>query len=205
MLIIISPPANLQDEIPLLIRLFEAGAEYFHLRKPGLSAGDLAVYLRQIPEPFHTRIILHTHYELLEEFNLKGIHIKRDQVAPILNESAHKSTSCHAIAELAELDDSYTYAFLSPVFDSISKQGYRAAFALQELQDYFGTTPGNTPVIALGGLAPGTIQPALAAGFDGVALLGCIWEPCSQGKPEQAMDNFTTARDELVSCSHRLA
>ena len=44
----------------------------------------------------------------------------------------------------------YDYVFLSPIFDSVSKQGYQAAFEPAELR---ALLPAPCPVIALGGEA----------------------------------------------------
>ncbi len=69
--------------------------------------------------------------------------------------------------------------FLSPVFDSISKEGYASAFDLAEAQGFLqklAKRPGHRPsVLALGGIESGNIAAVQQAGFAGAAVLGSVW------------------------------
>jgi len=72
------------------------------------------------------------------------------------------------------------YCFLSPVYDSISKAGYRAAGFLapgegrrRRLAAALGRSP--VPVLALGGVGPGKLAELRDAGFAGAAVLGAVW------------------------------
>ena len=67
------------------------------------------------------------------------------------------------------------YVFLSPVFDSISKTGYAAAFPDgAELSDRLICS--RYPVYALGGVTRERLEEVHALGFAGAALLGAVWE-----------------------------
>ncbi|MCK5741722.1 MAG: thiamine phosphate synthase [Chlorobi bacterium] len=66
-----------------LIRLFEAGAEYFHLRKPNSSAEDIRRYIDSIPQVYHSKIVLHQHYDLLDVYDIKGIHFTSQTINQI--------------------------------------------------------------------------------------------------------------------------
>ena len=57
--------------------------------------------------------------------------------------------SLHSLGELSEDLHGLDYAFLSPVFDSISKQGYTAAFDSEALKE--AVSKAACPIIALGG------------------------------------------------------
>ena len=60
------------------------------------------------------------------------------------------------------------------VFDSISKQGYAAAFADRaELASCLATS--RYPVLALGGVTPARLAEVAELGFAGAALLGGVW------------------------------
>ena len=77
------------------------------------------------------------------------------------------SRSCHSLDELtAEAN----YLFLSPIFDSISKPGYRAAFSAEELR---GKVDGR--VFALGGVTFEQLPYIQELGFGGAAMLGAAW------------------------------
>lgn len=75
-----------------------------------------------------------------------------------------------------------TMYFLSPVFDSISKQGYKSKFNLQELkiflqkQKILSDENSRSEAIALGGIDEDKIQLCSALGFAGVAVCGAIWQ-----------------------------
>ena len=66
------------------------------------------------------------------------------------------SRSLHSLAELRS-SSGLEYAFLSPIFDSISKQGYKAAFEEEKLRQ--ALADNSVPVIALGGLDLGFVLP----------------------------------------------
>jgi thiamine-phosphate pyrophosphorylase len=79
------------------------------------------------------------------------------------------------------------YCFLSPVYDSISKVGYRSAGFLGEEQKgeeqrrspsplAAALARAPLPVLALGGVGPGKLRELRAAGFAGAAVLGAVWQ-----------------------------
>lgn len=195
MVIIITPPRSLPDEESIVNRLFENGLHLLHLRKPGADRETLENFIRGIAPRFRERVIVHDHFELVEEYGLKGIHLKHDQAATFTERERypHVSVSCHSFEEIGSLAFTPDYVFLSPVFDSISKPGYNTAFDLNLLKEKLKTVP--VPVVALGGITPDKVTACRKAGFDGVALLGYIWE-----KPSEALSRFLKIfPDEVMS------
>lgn len=131
--IIITSPEFLSGEAIFIDKLFSQGLDLLHLRKPEASLEAYKQLLFQIPEQWHSRIVLHEHFELAEEYKLHGIHLnRRCSVAPKAYHGSI-SCSCHTIEEVITQKDSKDYVFLSPIFDSISKVGYHAAFSLPHL------------------------------------------------------------------------
>jgi thiamine-phosphate pyrophosphorylase len=65
--------------------------------------------------------------------------------------------------------------FLSPVFDSISNQGYNSKFQPEELYQFLHQQSARPDVIALGGITDNVVDDVFDVGFDGIALLGYIW------------------------------
>jgi hypothetical protein len=59
------------------------------------------------------------------------------------------STSFHELGQLRAAWGALNYAFLSPVFDSVSKEGYGAAFEEAALRTALSSA--TVPVVALGG------------------------------------------------------
>jgi thiamine-phosphate pyrophosphorylase len=169
-LIVLSNPVNITNEHQVVRSLFDAGLNYFHLRKPSAVKGELENFIERIPEKYHERIVLHSHVELMERFDLKGIHYS--VLTPEVNTTRFFSTSFHTFEEIEQCKYRYDYAFLSPVFNSISKPGYQAAFNKIELQKFLNDKQN---LIALGGIDEHTIPEAIEMGFSGLAVLGALW------------------------------
>lgn len=177
-LIVISNPTILPKENEVITRLFKKGMQVFHLRKPGVSKKEIKKLLLAIPKRFHKRIVLHSHYSLLNEFHLKGIHYTektRKKKLPLSFRSKEHtvSASFHAFKDIQGSQRAYDYIFLSPVFDSISKKGYKKNFAEPELRELLVKKKN---IFALGGVEPVTIKKIQSMGFKGAASLGYIWE-----------------------------
>ena len=176
-LIIISNPEDFFAEHELLLKLFNAGLENFHLRKPDSSIEDYKKYIEIIPEKYHKHIIIHKYINLYNEYNLKGVHFSRDnkhRISEFNQAGIQKSISCHSFDELLNLKG-FQYAFLSPVYDSISKENYHSKFSTKEIINFFQKSIISTKVIALGGISSGNIKKVLSMGFDGVAIMGALW------------------------------
>ena len=85
------------------------------------------------------------------------------------------SRSCHSLEEVATHRTATDYLFLSPVFDSISKQGYRSAFPPAALREAAAAGIIDEKVLALGGVSEANLPEVRDYGFGGAALLGDIW------------------------------
>ena len=113
-----------------------------HLRKPFASLAELETLVQQIHPAYYDRIVLHDHYALAEKYRLKGIHWNaRNQEFKLEGaywQKASISRSCHSIPEVEMYKNQYQYVTLSPIFDSISKQGYKAAFSESDLKSAIG-------------------------------------------------------------------
>lgn len=195
MVIVITSPTRSRDEEFVANRLFENGLHVLHLRKPGATRETLEKFIRGIAPCFRERMVVHEHFELVEEYGLKGVHLKHREALSFrgCERFGHVSVSCHSLDELEKLPFTPAYAFLSPVFDSISKAGYKGTFDLQSLRARLEGIP--FPVVALGGVTPERAIQCRKAGFNGVALLGYIWE-----KPSEAVSRFLKIPpDEVLS------
>ena len=74
-IILITHPDYLEDEQSLINEMFEKGLCLLHLRKPGYDRESLSEYLGDIKWNFHSRIVIHSCYDLVHDYNLRGIHI----------------------------------------------------------------------------------------------------------------------------------
>ena len=123
-LIVITYPTFFQGEAQCVDALFRNGLEYLHLRKPEADARAYETFLKQVESQYYPRIVLHDHFELAEQYGLKGVHLNQRNPYPPEKWVGHISRSCHSLEEVVAHKPQCDYLFLSPIFDSISKQGY---------------------------------------------------------------------------------
>lgn len=188
-MILITWHEPIPKECDILNMMFAQGLRVLHIRKPGLSDAELCNYLQEINPDYHCRIMLHQGYGLLEKFGCKGLHF------PERNKQLYwkyaslpftKSWAVHSIKELYSVPDEVDYILLSPVFPSISKQGYRSNWPVGEPMRYLREVKSTRfRHIALGGIDCNTAPKALEMGFDGIAVMGAIWEPVIRGDDYQ--------------------
>jgi len=176
-IILISSPTNVSSEICRLTDLFECGLKQFHIRKPGFNESEMIKYITSIPEKYRKYLVLHSHFHLAREYNLKGIQvgIKRiDQAKEYKNTFEYFGYSAHSFKEIDENKESYTHFFLSPVFNSISKSDYNTRFSVTEIKSYLQEN-NKLAIIALGGIETKNSKECLNWGFSAIALLGAVW------------------------------
>ncbi|MDY3528830.1 thiamine phosphate synthase [Riemerella anatipestifer] len=183
MFIVITPEKEVPNEVDLLCKMAEFPV-VLHIRKPTFDKNKMQRWLQQFNENQHRKMMLHQHHELIEHFDLKGIHLKEihrkeaDNLDKIKHYKAIRKTlsaSFHSQEE-AESRSLYDYVLLSPVFNSISKSNYEGkSFQLHQ---------PLVPVIALGGITKETMLLTPKMGFSGVAVLGSLWNS------SQAFDAF---------------
>lgn len=184
-IVVISCPDTTDNEAVYLDKIFRSGLTVFHLRKPGYNRNQIIEYLKKIDPDYYPRIVIHSLYQLADEFNLGGIHItgkNRNEFYRLINtykdnrntgQKKSISISCHSLGELMERKKGVDYSFLSPVFDSISKSNYKRKFAFDELHETLSKTRHR--VVALGGCRAEYLHEIRELGFSGAAFLGAIW------------------------------
>ena len=173
--IVITSPDALPGEVSFIERLFDHGLDLLHLRKPGADEATYAHLLEAIPEQWHRRIVLHDHFQLTERFALYGVHLNRRNPLPPVAWQGSCSASSHSLQEVTEQKPQRDYLFLSPIFNSISKVGYAAAFPEEALQEAAHQGIIDQQVIALGGITANHIPLLHQWHFGGAAFLGDIW------------------------------
>ena len=173
-LIVISAESEDARELAVLAQLFAAGLTHYHLRKPAWSRTQLAACLRAVPEEFHSRLVLHSHHDLAAEFAIGGLHFRDADgpPSPLL-----RSRAVHDLATLRTALDRYDRLLFSPVFPSLSKPGRTPdpRIAASDLRAILAL-PRRTEVFALGGIHASRVSACRDLGFDGVAVLGAVWQ-----------------------------
>lgn len=188
--IVITSPNFLQGEATFIPRLFDHGVDLLHLRKPGASMEAYRQLLDEIPHEWHNRIVLHSHFELASTYYLHGVHLNHR--CPQAPEGFDKSISCscHSLEEVEQNKPKRNYVFLSPIFDSISKEGYGAAFSPEVLRDAASKQIIDDKVVALGGIEASHINALKEWHFGGAAFLGDIWNRIDDKDVDAYLDHL---------------
>lgn len=174
-IIAITTPKVSDDDASIIGHLLDRGIDIIHLRKPESKVSECRKILAALTTKQRSKIVIHDYPELYFEFSLRGIHINRNITSLPDGYSGFKSRSCHTLEEVMKYKDFYDYLFLSPIFDSISKAGYRSAFSLEELAQASKAGIIDERVIALGGVTLEKIPILEALNFGGVAMMGAVY------------------------------
>lgn len=179
-MILITNPSAIENEFKILYSLFEEGLSLLHIRKPDFSELEMVHFIEQIKPEYRNKLVLHHHHVLAEDFGINRFHFsEKDRKetfefpARFPKSCRYNSTSTHSIEDFNSLENDFDYAFLSPVFKSISKENYQPETDLFEALK--SRTNYQTKVIALGGISSENIIKTLENGFEDAALLGSIW------------------------------
>lgn len=182
LLAVMTEPVAFAREAEYLEGLLEAGVAKLHLRKPRAERWELEALLERLAPRWASRLVIHGPHELAARYGVPQIHGSAGLIgSAAAGELPVISTSVHSWEELKALPPGLAYAFISPLFDSISKPGYGANKALLR------QPPGPLPCmpVGLGGINADTIGEMIRYGWKGAAVLGWIWE-----RPEDAVRRF---------------
>ena len=147
MKILFSYPTKLENETSIINNEMSSGNwDLFHLRKPDWTENEVMNLYNSLSDEVKQKTVIHQSGKL----------------------------SCHSFEGIDAVEGKEEYCFLSPVFDSISKEGYKAKFDKEELKEFL-KTERQLKVIGLGGVTEENYSELLELGFDGGAFLGSVW------------------------------
>lgn len=190
---VVSNPDAIENEAGTVNALFLEGLELFHLRKPHYSEKELIELIGKIDLNYHSKIVLHQQHNLAAAFEINRIHFPESERLKVSEADLEKhktngfiiSTSVHLLNDYELLSKHFNYTFFGPVFESISKVGYKPQS--DEMVRFEKNEDREIKIIAIGGINPGKIEMLKEANFDGIALLGAIWN-----NPKNAINIFKT-------------
>ena len=174
-IIAITPPGIVCREVFIIKSLLQSGVSIVHLRKPEAGIGKCRKLLAELDGEERRKIVIHDYPQLYEEFYLKGIHVNKNITSLPHGYKGLRTRSCHSFEEVKRYKDEYDYLFLSPIFDSISKIGYKSAFSKEQLLKASEEGIIDEKVVALGGITFDKIPFLEELGFGGVAMSGGIY------------------------------
>ena len=171
---ITSPKVTDADEY-IIKGLVNRRIDVVHFRKPDSGIEECRSLLLKLTSGERSKIVIHDYPSLYEEFSLLGIHVNKNVTSLPEGYSGLKTRSCHSFEEVEMYKDDYDYLFLSPIFNSISKQGYMSSFSDAELLQASKEGIIDRKVIALGGVTFDKIPYLKELNFGGVAMIGAIY------------------------------
>ncbi|MPZ94434.1 MAG: thiamine phosphate synthase [Propionibacteriales bacterium] len=163
---------GLVDQVTLAV---EAGLRAVILRERDLEdreRAELAFDLTQLLAAVDGRLIV----AAPELGSPHGVHLRAADPWPRTRPPL-VGRSCHDAAEVQRArTEAVDYLLVSPVARSESKPGYGPPLGRRTLQRLASSrdVAGRPAVYALGGVGPGTAATWIAAGADGVAVMGAV-------------------------------
>jgi len=158
--------------------VFAAGCRWLSLREKDLTPAERLSLLRRlarIAAEWNATIGVHDDMEAACAVPGAALHLPasasvaaaRRALGPdrLIGRSAHAGDTLSG-PDIAGLD----YVTLSPIFLSSSKPGYGPALGLADLAE--AVRHATVPIIALGGIQPGSVGECLDASAAGVAVMG---------------------------------
>lgn len=205
-LVVISHPEWLHKEAYWVTKLFDEGLQFFHLRKPKASVAELELFLAGLSADYQKRIIIHNHFKLAQKYALGGIHFNEATKGDYNNFNSWqgiRTWACHSLDELKVVPVQVNYVFLSPIFPSISKQAYQKDWNISTLKTVLRNVKQQLNVVALGGISNENVDEACNMGFEGVAVLGAVWEPLVKANDGEAcIINYRLLREKCQKKDH---
>ena len=199
-LIVITRPDFFADEAQWIAALMQAGDFILHLRKPSATLQEVKALLDDISQQYYSRIVLHDHFELATRYNLRGVHLNNRNPKPPVGYEGCISRSCHTLQEVVDWKPRCVYVTLSPIFDSVSKEGYESAFTLKQLKEAHQAGLIDEQVVALGGVVTDNIRQLRTMGFGGCAVLGTIWQAPSLDEAASRLKKLIAEVEGTIPC-----
>ena len=164
------------EENIIINALFEEGLDALHLRKPFSEPVLCERLLTLIPEKWHKKIVVHDHFYLKTEFDLKGIHLNGRNPHPPANYRGHLSRTCYTLEEVSEWKKKCNYVFLTSVFENINNENLNVPYSIEDLSKARDMGIIDDKVIALGGVNYENVRKLNDLGFGGVGIMAAVWQ-----------------------------
>lgn len=206
-------PADLEGKalLDVVEGALEGGADAIQLRRPGAPGRELfplAVLLRQLTDRFGAKLIVNDRADVAAAAGAAGVQLGARSL-PVaaarhcLAAGMTVGASCHNLQEALQAQlEGADYIVLGTLFASQSHPDIEP-LGVKELGRIRAKI--TIPLIAIGGITAETVGAALAAGADGVAVIGAIANAPSAAEGARALvaairswrDDRTSALDVI--------
>ena len=173
-LIVMTQPTFFVEEDKILTALFEEGLDTLHINKPDSEPLYAERLLSLLPKRYYDDIVVHQHYYLKQEYDLKGIHINEPETPTPEGFRKHVTRSTKNIDDLKGMKKQCDYVMLHSLFDSLHND-YKASLTVDQVREAKKKGLVDKKVYALGGMSLENVQVAKDLGFGGVVICGDLW------------------------------
>ncbi len=187
---VISPTMERPGERKIVLRLFENGLTAFHLRRPHWSATQFKNWLSAFPAELRSRVFVHQYPQLVRKFGLAGFHLAHGTAFPSISACGMLSAQCEDFQSVLRCGEKCARIMLGPVFPP---EKYDVTVPRRTPEEYAAIVAywrahgGKAEVLAFGGVNAGNIRFCREAGFDGVGVVGAVWDAAD---PVKAFKNL---------------
>lgn len=173
-LVIMTQPTYFVEEDKILSALFEEGMDLLHINKPESEPLYAERLMSLLPKSEYDRMVVHQHYYLKTEYDLRGIHIDSPDMPVPDGFRRHITRSTSNIEDLKMMKKNCDYVMLHSLFDSLH-DGVKASLTISEMEEARRRGLIDKRVYALGGMSLESVQMAKDLGFGGVVICGDLW------------------------------
>jgi thiamine-phosphate pyrophosphorylase len=170
------PREAVGDAVAALAR---AGAALIQLRAKALPDGEFLCAAREATVAAHAlgaRLVVNDRADIARLAAADGVHLGQGDLLPedarkVLPADALVGHSTHNMEQvLRALEQPIDYVAVGPVFRTGSKSDPDPVVGVSFVCDVRGRT--RLPIVAVGGIVPGNAAEVVAAGADGIAVIG---------------------------------
>lgn len=177
-------PYELANEAKKINKLFKAGLEELHLRKPSIKKDKYIQILEAVEEKYHSRIVIHDYIDLAIKYKVRGIHTSPTFFKGVFGLCRKRryhsldnfviSTSVQKVKDIIAIDPIFNRVFLGPVYNMYNVGNVKINFdSFQVKKDLQSAT---MEVFAMGGIDLKNQEKIKGLGFDGFVLQSAIWK-----------------------------
>jgi thiamine-phosphate diphosphorylase len=147
-------------------------------RTPALTRWSFTVALAEVAKQTGSLVVVNDRVDIALAGGAGGVHLGERSVGTararkLVHPPMSIGRSVHSIEDARNADEGTDYLFLGTIQVSPSHHGERP-LGLDVLAAAVATV--RVPILAIGGITPGTIRDVLATGAWGGALISAIWD-----------------------------
>lgn len=172
-LIIMTQPTFFVEEDKILTALFDRGMDSLHLCKSASSPILSERLLSLIPEEYYSKITVHDHFYLKDEYKLAGIHAGDAAMSLPLGYRGRIGRTCRDLTKLKEMKRTASYVMLPGVFGATADE---PAMPREQIAAAAKMGLIDRKVYAFGGVNESNIREAKELGFGAVVVREDLWE-----------------------------